>query len=152
MGEEKAPPQYNPMELPALKMLRTDLDPELDYFPAIVSVKSKLKSISSIEENLSSEELKIFKNSCFGHYLNMSTEWAYCGVLTHYLLLRQIKTKKQNEMWFKAEGKPARFGMTEFALTTGLNCRKLPSHKTLEKEALSGSEFLNRVRGKKIKL
>ncbi|XP_024021520.1 uncharacterized protein LOC112091625, partial [Morus notabilis] len=70
--------------------------------------------------------MPIFKESALGHLISMSENIIYFGVLTHYLLLRQIETEKKHKLWFMVNGKLTRFGMREFTLTTGLNCGEIP--------------------------
>ncbi|XP_024030942.1 uncharacterized protein LOC112094407 [Morus notabilis] len=118
---------YNTDELPGIGQLRMIMDPMKEYFPVKVTMKSKIEALEVIRQNLDPEtKMPIFKESAFGHLISMSESMIYFGVLTHYLLLRQIEIEKKYELWFMVNGKPTRFGMREFALITGLNCGKIP--------------------------
>ena len=70
-------------------MLRTDFDVDLDYFPAVVSVKLKLKDISLIEENVSSEELQTFVvYVLFCSLCHWTLDiWSLCATVLNLLLL-----------------------------------------------------------------
>ena len=45
--------------------------------------------------------------------------------MVHYVLYKRADCKKSSEMWFKFDGKPARFLVYEFAVM-GLRCGELP--------------------------
>ena len=49
----------------------------------------------------------------------------FLGQLVHYALCKRADCKKSKEMWFKFDGKPARFSVYEFAVVTGLRCSEL---------------------------
>ncbi|XP_024030084.1 uncharacterized protein LOC112094137 [Morus notabilis] len=115
-------PKYNTYELPGIRQLRMIMDPMHEYFPVKVTMKSKIEALEVIRHNLDPEtEMPIFKESALGHLILMYENMIYFGVLTRYLLLRQIETEKRHELWFMVNGKPIRFGMREFGLITGLN-------------------------------
>ncbi|XP_024028424.1 uncharacterized protein LOC112093705 [Morus notabilis] len=120
-------PKYNPDELPGIRQLRMVMDPMHEYFLVKITMKSKMEALEVIRQNLDPEtEMPILRGSVLGHLILMSENMMYFGVLTHYLLLRQIETEKKHELWFLVNRKLARFGMKEFALITGLNCEEIP--------------------------
>lgn len=45
-------------------------------------------------------------------------------MFVHYILSRQLITKKKYELWWVFAGKPIRYAIDDFALVTGLNCGK----------------------------
>ena len=51
----------------------------------------------------------------------------FSGVLTHYLLLRKLKSKEMNKMHILVGGKIFRFRLLEFALITRLNFSQFPN-------------------------
>ena len=53
--------------------------------------------------------------------------------MVHYLLQRKLKTSKTQEIWFAVGGKPIRFSLKEFALTSGLKTGRRPSELELER-------------------
>ncbi|KAL2466865.1 Ulp1 protease family protein [Abeliophyllum distichum] len=61
----------------------------------------------------------MFETSCFGPLLKLR-KLKLASQLVHQLLMRSIKTKKE-EAWFKIGNKRARFGLQEFVLVTSLN-------------------------------
>lgn len=131
-------PKYNTGEIPGIGHLKTLMDPVREYFPVKVTMKSKIEALEVIRQSLDPEiEMPIFKESAFGHFISMSENMTYCGVLTHYLLLRQIETRKRHELWFKVNGTATRFGMREFALITGLNCGESPEPDVILKASKS---------------
>ena len=42
--------------------------------------------------------------------------------LMHQMVLRQVQTQKENELWFRVGGHLARFSIAEFHVITGLPC------------------------------
>ena len=57
-----------------------------------------------------------------GGVARLGTRVPFSGQLVHYVLQRQLKTKKENETWYKIHDAVVRFSIVEFALVTGLNC------------------------------
>ncbi|KAL5551122.1 hypothetical protein UlMin_001298 [Ulmus minor] len=114
---------YTPSELPPLSRIHTIFDDGVT-FKTRLNQKSKLKEMCKVlVQGLSNDTtLKGFMESCFGHFIKMSQYWQLSAQLIHYLLLRRIKCEKKQELWFLIDGKPARFGLQEFVMVTGLNC------------------------------
>ncbi|KAL5552087.1 hypothetical protein UlMin_002263 [Ulmus minor] len=93
--------------------------------------------------------LKGFMESCFGHFIKMSHHWQLSAQLIHYLLLRQIKCEKKQELWFLIDGKPDKFGLQEFAMVTWLNCCEIPTYKERQHKKNEGEAFAKRIIGEK---
>lgn len=103
---------------------------------------TKLEDTSHIFQALSEEQLEMFGDSIFGQLLlvrqipnDNKTHSTYPSRIVHQLILRQcINTdytvKKVDgkvtpcEAWFKINNHVVKFGLSEFALMTGLNCRE----------------------------
>ncbi|KAL5569668.1 hypothetical protein UlMin_026243 [Ulmus minor] len=113
---------YTPSKLPPLSRIHTIFDDGVT-FKARLNQKYKLKEMHKVLGQWLSNDttLKGFMESCFGHFIKMSHYWQLSAQLIHYLLLCQIKCEKKQELWFLIDGKPARFGLQEFALVTWLN-------------------------------
>lgn len=85
------------------------------------SVHVNLDIIEDLKEYLSSKQLDLFRNSCFGHFLELK-KISVQNQLIHYLLLREVYQENDDELWVELNGVRLRFGLKEFALMTGLNC------------------------------
>ncbi|KAK4357553.1 hypothetical protein RND71_023163 [Anisodus tanguticus] len=73
------------------------------------------------KDNLSSIQLDMFRDTCFGHFLEMK-KVVVQNQLIHYLLLREVYQENDDELWVELNGVKLRFGLEELALVTGLNC------------------------------
>lgn len=91
-----------------------------------INLYSKLDVISMIKNTLNEKQLKKFKKSCFGNFLDFKIS-KFSSQLFYHLIRRQCSSKKRNELWFNLEGKIHKFGIKDFALITGLNCGELPA-------------------------
>ncbi|XP_006446911.2 uncharacterized protein LOC102628591 [Citrus sinensis] len=97
---------------------------ESEFFPGKITCLSTLRPIENIKLKLTERQEKIFKNSCFGHFIDMK-EVQFSSHLCHKMLLREVSSNDY-EMHFLVGGSEGRFSMKEFALITGLNCGKYP--------------------------
>ncbi|XP_031743217.1 uncharacterized protein LOC101221625 isoform X29 [Cucumis sativus] len=91
-----------------------------------INLYSKLDVISIIKNTLNERQLKKFKKSCFGNFLDLKIS-KFSSQLFYHLIRRQCCSKNRNELWFNLEGRIHKFGMKDFALITGLNCGELPA-------------------------
>ncbi|GAB2300917.1 hypothetical protein Dimus_038641 [Dionaea muscipula] len=88
-----------------------------------VHLYSKSELINDIVDVLTHvNELQMFKDSCFGNFLEFDTETVCSGALIHWLLVREIEVENAEpyEMWFGFGTTKARFSKYEFCLVTGL--------------------------------
>ncbi|CAE6207171.1 unnamed protein product [Arabidopsis arenosa] len=83
-----------------------------------------LAGSSDFERLLKSQFGKLFKYPV--------CQTAYSARLIHSLLCRQLVTKKRHELWFVFGGKPLRFSLREFHITTGLECKPIPSKEDIK--------------------
>ncbi|XP_038883716.1 uncharacterized protein LOC120074618 isoform X2 [Benincasa hispida] len=90
-----------------------------------INLYSKLDVISVIKNTLNERQLKKFKKSCFGDFLDLKIT-KFSSQLFYHLVRRQCCSTNRNELWFNLEGRIHKFGMKEFSLITGLNCGELP--------------------------
>ncbi|KAL0799109.1 hypothetical protein Bca101_054284 [Brassica carinata] len=91
----------------------------------------KPSCISRILNALEEEELRFIKESSFGKLNEIAEKPSFSGRVGRFLFSHQLKTRKRHEVWFLFAGKLVRFSIKEFALVTGLNCRKYPPHYLL---------------------
>lgn len=97
--------------------------PPADYFPAAVTCRSHLgKTINNIKEKLTSTQLAMFRQTCFGPLLDTSI--IFNGQLIHYFLLREVNESRPDVISFDILGKKVSFSQREFDLITGLRHRR----------------------------
>lgn len=77
--------------------------------------------ISKIKEHLTENQLKMFRATCFGHFLDLK-ELKFQGQLVHCLLLREVSHHASDQIWFSIGGYRMRFSVGEFGIITGLKC------------------------------
>ena len=89
-------------------------------FPAVVTTRSHSKTLMKIKDHLTPSQLKLFRQTCFGSFLDVPPI-RFSGVLTHSMLLREVDKEDalDQEMWFNVGGHYIRFSRIEFALVTG---------------------------------
>ncbi|CAA0840029.1 Domain of unknown function (DUF1985 [Striga hermonthica] len=115
-------------EIPSLvKNIRAKRNPRND------NNKEKC-TISDIKKTLTKEQLEAFRMSAFGKFLDLP----HCIVqnqLVNYILLREVRQGRTDEIWFDFGGKFLRFGIEEFAVVTGLKCTGLSKKLNIPKIA-----------------
>ncbi|GMN63954.1 hypothetical protein TIFTF001_033013 [Ficus carica] len=85
------------------KLLRLVL-PKREHFSCRITAKSKFKEICGlIKEKLSKRELERFRETQFGHLLDMPDHYQHSSQLMWFFILRQIETKKDEESLNKAK-------------------------------------------------
>ncbi|KAF4357911.1 hypothetical protein F8388_005392 [Cannabis sativa] len=77
--------------------------------------------IAIINSKLTPSQGKLFRETCFGHFLDMNPI-AMQTQLIHSALHREVHQKNPYEMWFKFGSQNFRFSLAEFAVVTGLLC------------------------------
>ncbi|KAF3595684.1 hypothetical protein DY000_02022814 [Brassica cretica] len=98
--------------------------------------------ISKILNALDEEELRFVRESSFGKLVEIAEKPAFSGRLGRLMFSRLLKIRKKHEAWFLFAGNPIRFSIREFALVTGLNCRRYPPHsKKRSKKILSEKPY-----------
>ena len=70
---------------------------------------------------MNENQLRLFKSTCFGYFLDLPKFEVQCQLI-HSLLLRELKQPSIFECWFQVCGMKLKFGIEEFALVSGLNC------------------------------
>ncbi|KAK2658180.1 hypothetical protein Ddye_004713 [Dipteronia dyeriana] len=105
------------------KLLESHKIKECDRFPSRVSGYCNWDSIRLIKSCLSQKQLDMFKETCFGHFLDVS-DMVLSGQFCHYILLRECHVKNEEEnsscLWYHVGNEMIRFSPVEFCLVTGL--------------------------------
>lgn len=97
-----------------------------DHFPAVVTTLSKSKQLSEILGKLTKRQRRLFRQSCFGYFLDLQS-LGFSGNLVHKILLHEVETDgEEQELWFLVGATPMRFSRIEFALITGLRFGPYP--------------------------
>ncbi|CAA7029239.1 unnamed protein product [Microthlaspi erraticum] len=81
-----------------------------------------LEWVDHIKALLEEDQLEQLAASQFGRLMQMGNH-VFSVMFLHYILSRQLSTKKKYELWWLFAGKPIRYGIDDFALVTGLDCR-----------------------------
>ncbi|KAF4369245.1 hypothetical protein F8388_022901 [Cannabis sativa] len=82
---------------------------------------SKVDFIEVIKKKLTSEQLVLFRETCFGHFLDMSTV-SMQAQLIHASLYREVHQNNEREIWFRFGNDTVRFSVAEFGLISSLKC------------------------------
>ena len=77
--------------------------PYVDHFPGRITSMCKLDVIvNAIREKLTRQQLTLFKDNIFGHFLQCRS-YPFSGVIVHNILRRQVSHgdgKGKDELWF----------------------------------------------------
>ncbi|XP_024042914.1 uncharacterized protein LOC112099703 [Citrus clementina] len=113
--------------------------PYVDHFPGRITSMCKLDVVvNAIREKLTRQQLKLFKDNIFGHFLQCRS-YPFSGVIVHNILLRQVSHgdgKGKDELWFQVGDHLIRLSIGEWCLVTGLCYGKnvfLTKHKTMHR-------------------
>ncbi|XP_070026365.1 uncharacterized protein [Nicotiana sylvestris] len=79
------------------------------------------KIVSNLKTKLSTMQLELFKSTCFGYLLNLSSIKLQTQLI-YYLLTKEVEKGNVNEMAFLVNVVKLRFGLAEFACVSGLKC------------------------------
>lgn len=133
-------PKVSAKDIKSLKLILS----EEQHFSCKISIQSNFKEICNlIKENLNRRELERFRETQFGHLLDVPDHYQHSSQLMWFFILRQIETNKDKELWMLVNGTPMRFSMEEYALITGLNFAPGP-----DKWRLDMARNNNRLRDK----
>ncbi|GKA58812.1 phospholipase-like protein [Tanacetum coccineum] len=110
--------------------------------PPTVTIKAKIEVVKEIREALTPTQVKIFEETCFGHWLGVGLK-KNSQLLIHTLLTCMVDGKA-NELSFLVLGKRIRFRRQEFCLVTGL---RFGSNMYMKKwvKNLTDNPFRNRI-------
>ncbi|KAM6551529.1 hypothetical protein CsatB_001337 [Cannabis sativa] len=82
---------------------------------------SRVDFIKVIKKKLTSEQLVLFMETCFGHFLGMSTVTMQAQLI-HASLYRKVHQNNEREILFRFGNDTVRFSVAEFGLISGLKC------------------------------
>ncbi|XP_070029832.1 uncharacterized protein [Nicotiana sylvestris] len=112
---------------------------DLDYKPK-VDWDTNCHVIHQLKANLSKRQLRLFKKTCFGYFLDLPPVIVQIRVM-HHLLIREVHHEVKNEMRFVVNDSRLRFGLGEFALVTGLKCKGDTSIQSIAENRLISKYF-----------
>ena len=113
--------------------------PYADHFPRRITSMCKFDVIvNAIWEKLTKQQLQMFKDNIFGHFLQCRS-YPFSGVIVHNILLWQVSHgagNEKNELWFQVGDHLIRLSIGEWCLVTGLCYGKnvfLTKHKIMHR-------------------
>ncbi|XP_075076777.1 uncharacterized protein LOC107825928 [Nicotiana tabacum] len=112
---------------------------DLDYKPK-VDWDTNCHVIHQLKANLSKRQLRLFKKTCFGYFLDLPPMIVQIRVM-HHSLMREVHHEVKNEMRFVVNDSRLRFGLGEFALVTGLKCKGYTSIESIAENRLISKYF-----------
>lgn len=107
----------------------------------------KVKRTELLIDALEPEELDFLRNSTFGKVLAIEENPPFSGAFGQYVVVRLLKVNKKYEVWFLFAGNPVKMSLREFAIITGLNCRKIPELTKKKKNPLKEKLYWNELMG-----
>ncbi|ESQ50178.1 hypothetical protein EUTSA_v10002299mg [Eutrema salsugineum] len=102
-----------------------------------VNTYFQLPYLDTISLALEEDHMEKLSFSQFGKLIEAGNKIASSVRFLHFILSRQLVTKKKKEVWCLFAGQPIRFSLREFAITTGLDCSKLPPPPKLKEHKVS---------------
>ncbi|ESQ46449.1 hypothetical protein EUTSA_v10000713mg [Eutrema salsugineum] len=102
-----------------------------------VNTYFQLPYLDTISLALEEDHMEKLSFSQFGKLIEAGNKIASSVRFLHFILSRQLVTKKKKEVWCLFAGQPIRFSLREFAMTTGLDCSKLPPPPKLKEDKVS---------------
>ncbi|XP_060668323.1 uncharacterized protein LOC132799771 [Ziziphus jujuba] len=133
-----SPPSDTPIDAPKERMLQ-DADINKGRAHSFGNPIGANKVITSV---LTSEQLEKYRQTCFGHLLDMKN-LRFSGQLVHHLLCRQVESNNPEVLEFNFGGSAVRFTKWEFALISGLKFCRYPSMYYLQ--ISKGNELRTRL-------
>ncbi|XP_060668546.1 uncharacterized protein LOC132799827 [Ziziphus jujuba] len=132
------PPSDMPIDAPKERMLQ---DADINKVRAH-SFGNPIGANKVITSVLTSEQLEKYRQTCFGHLLDMKNLW-FSGQLVHHLLCRQVVSNNPEVLEFNFGGSAVRFTKWEFALISGLKFCRYPS--MYDMQISKGNELRTRL-------
>ncbi|XP_024009722.1 uncharacterized protein LOC112084663 [Eutrema salsugineum] len=102
-----------------------------------VNTYFQLTYLDTISFALEEDHMEKLSLSQFGKLMEAGNKIASSVRFLHFILSRQLVTKKKKELWCLFAGQPIRFSIREFAITIGLDCSKLPPAKKLKEDQVN---------------
>ena len=96
--------------------------PEDQHYRGRVNQYGRPSILANLDNYLSEGDWKRLMASSLAAIARLGSRVQFSAQLVHYVLQRQLRTRKEHESWYMIHGKIARFSIQEFALVTGLKC------------------------------
>ncbi|XP_070020418.1 uncharacterized protein [Nicotiana sylvestris] len=97
-----------------------------DHYSTRISVHTNCSIVKYLKDNLDDQQIEMFRRTCFGYFVDLP-EFFIQNQLIHSLLIREVVSPKDNELWTKVNSTKLRFGLVEFCIITGLKCNGDPN-------------------------
>lgn len=107
----------------------------------------KLRRTEMLIDALEPEELNFLRILTFGKVLAIEENPPFSGAFGQHVVVRLLKVNKKYEVWILFAGNPVRMSLREFAIVTGLNCRKIPEPTKRKKNPLKVKLYWNKLFG-----
>lgn len=109
---------------------------------------SSLQAIDHINGKLTEKQKSMFKETCFGHFLAISSDTSkFSDRIVLKLLEKEVECPNPNEMLLLVGGKTIKFSIKEFCMITGLKCSpcfpKVEDNRLLHKDLNGNMELDN---------
>ncbi|KAK4736859.1 hypothetical protein R3W88_000556 [Solanum pinnatisectum] len=95
--------------------------PDVVYIASRWSSYTNHSVIDQIKLSLSDKQLELFRNTCFGYFLDLPKASTQLQVI-HCLINRELKHTPDDVFALEINNKKLFFGLREFGIVTGLNC------------------------------
>ncbi|XP_060669821.1 uncharacterized protein LOC107434762 isoform X2 [Ziziphus jujuba] len=133
-----SPPSEMPIDAPKERIFQ-----DADIFKVRAhSFGNPIEANKVITSVLTSEQLEKYRQTCFGHLLDMKN-LRFSGQLVHHLLCRRVVSNNPEVLEFNFGGSGVRFTKWEFALISGLKFCRYPS--MYDMQISKGKELLTRL-------
>ncbi|PHU03723.1 hypothetical protein BC332_28974 [Capsicum chinense] len=86
-----------------------------------VSVHTNWSIVNDLKDKLTKVQLDLFRNTCFGYFLDLPPVCIQ-NQLIHGMLLREVLSRRSDEIWIQVNETKLRFVLSEFAVISGLKC------------------------------
>ncbi|XP_059297853.1 uncharacterized protein LOC132050561 isoform X10 [Lycium ferocissimum] len=94
--------------------------PKKRYNPR-VGAHTNVDIVNLLNEKLDAKQIQMFRETCFGHFLDLP-HVVVQHQLIHHLLLKEVVEEEEDALWISIKDVSLRFGLVEFGLITGLKC------------------------------
>ncbi|PON91241.1 hypothetical protein TorRG33x02_130570 [Trema orientale] len=112
-----------------------------------VQVLSKISVLEDIRQKLSNAQKEEFQKSVFGHLLDVKV-MNIIPQLLHHLVIRQIRSEKEDELAFNIVGTHYTFSLKEYAATMGLKTKRVVEIKKKNLKKGSLDKYLENILAK----
>ncbi|XP_070034961.1 uncharacterized protein [Nicotiana tomentosiformis] len=97
-----------------------------DHYSTRISVHTNCSIVKHLKDTLDDQQIEMFRRTCFGYFVNLP-KFFIQNQLIHSLLLREVVSPKDDELWIKVNSTKLRFELAEFCIITGLKSNGDPN-------------------------